>query len=48
TDFLSVSFSPTDYIGHAFGPLAVETEDTYLRLDKEIAHFIDFVETEIG
>jgi len=48
TDFLSVSFSPTDYIGHRYGPLAVETEDAYLRLDKEIAHFIDFVETEIG
>ncbi len=48
TDFLAVSFSSTDYIGHNFGPLAVETEDTYLRLDKEIAHFIDFIENEIG
>ncbi|PIP54344.1 MAG: alkaline phosphatase family protein [Bacteroidetes bacterium CG23_combo_of_CG06-09_8_20_14_all_32_9] len=48
TDFLSVSFSSTDYIGHCFGPLAVETEDAYLRLDKEIAHFIDFIEFEIG
>ena len=48
TDFLAVSFSPTDYIGHSFGPLAVETEDTYLRLDKEIAHFLDFIESEIG
>ena len=47
-DFLSVSFSSTDYIGHNFGPLAVETQDTYLRLDKEIAHFIDFIESEIG
>jgi arylsulfatase A-like enzyme len=26
----------------------VEIEDTYLRLDKEIAHLIDFIETEIG
>jgi len=48
TDFLSVSFSPTDYIGHRFGPLSVEIEDTYLRLDKEIAHFIEFLENEIG
>ena len=48
TDFLAVSFSPTDYIGHSFGPLAMETEDTYLRLDKEIAHFLDFIESEIG
>jgi predicted AlkP superfamily pyrophosphatase or phosphodiesterase len=48
TDFLAISFSPPDYIGHRFGPLSVEIEDTYLRLDKEIAHLIDFVETEIG
>ncbi len=47
-DFITVSFSATDYIGHAFGPRSVEIEDTYLRLDKEIAHFIDFIETEIG
>ncbi|MGQ9848252.1 MAG: alkaline phosphatase PafA [Bacteroidales bacterium] len=47
-DFLTISFSATDYIGHRFGPRSVELEDTYLRLDKEIAHLIDFVETEIG
>lgn len=47
-DFLTISFSATDYIGHRFGPRSVELEDTYLRLDKEIAHLIDFVENEIG
>lgn len=47
-DFLTISFSATDYIGHRFGPRSVELEDTYLRLDKEIAHFIDFIEAEIG
>jgi predicted AlkP superfamily pyrophosphatase or phosphodiesterase len=47
-DFLTISFSATDYIGHRFGPRSVEIEDTYLRLDKEIAHLIDFIETEIG
>jgi hypothetical protein len=35
TDFLTVSLSSTDYVGHQFGPNAVETEDTYLRLDRE-------------
>lgn len=36
TDILAISFSSPDYIGHSFGPNAVETEDTYLRLDKEL------------
>jgi predicted AlkP superfamily pyrophosphatase or phosphodiesterase len=47
-DFFTISFSATDYIGHKFGPRSVELEDTYLRLDKEIAHLIDFVENELG
>lgn len=47
-DFLSISFSATDYIGHVFGPRSVELEDTYIRLDKEIAHLIDFIENELG
>ncbi len=47
-DFLSISFSATDYIGHRWGPRSVEIQDTYLRLDKEIAHLIDFLENEIG
>lgn len=47
-DFLTISFSATDYIGHRFGPRSIELEDTYLRLDKEIAHLIDFIENEIG
>jgi predicted AlkP superfamily pyrophosphatase or phosphodiesterase len=36
TDFLSVSYSAPDIIGHAMGPNSVEIEDTYLRLDKNI------------
>ncbi|MBC8112148.1 MAG: alkaline phosphatase family protein, partial [Verrucomicrobia bacterium] len=42
TDFLAVSFSSTDYVGHRFGPNSVETEDTYLRLDKELGEFFGF------
>lgn len=48
TDFLAVSFSSTDYIGHQFGPMSVEIEDTYLRLDLEIAELIKFIETNVG
>lgn len=48
TDMLLVSFSPTDYIGHGFGPRSVEVEDTYLRLDRELAAFLEQVEAKVG
>lgn len=48
TDFLTVSISSTDYIGHAFGPNSVEAEDTYLRLDKDIADFLTYLDTKLG
>lgn len=47
-DFLTVSFSSTDYIGHRYGVAAIETEDTYLRLDKDLANFFTFLDTEVG
>jgi len=48
TDFLAVSFSSTDYIGHQFGPASKEIEDTYLRLDKDIADLLSFLDKQIG
>ncbi|QTE23936.1 alkaline phosphatase PafA [Polaribacter cellanae] len=48
TDFLAVSFSSTDYVGHRYGVSAVETEDTYLRLDKDLADFFNFLDVEVG
>lgn len=48
TDFLAVSISSTDYIGHAFGPNSVEVEDTYLRLDKDIADFLTYLDAKVG
>ena len=48
TDFLAVSFSSTDYVGHQFGPTSVEIEDTYLRLDKDLADLLSFLDKEIG
>jgi predicted AlkP superfamily pyrophosphatase or phosphodiesterase len=48
TDFLTISISPTDYIAHNFGPNAIETEDTYLRLDKDIAAFLTYLDNTIG
>jgi len=48
TDFLAVSISSTDYIGHTFGPNSVEVEDTYLRLDKDIADFLAYLDKKLG
>lgn len=48
TDFLAVSFSSTDYVGHQFGVNAIETEDTYLRLDRDFASFLTYLDAKVG
>ncbi|HEX8516067.1 MAG TPA: alkaline phosphatase PafA [Bacteroidia bacterium] len=48
TDFLAISFSSPDYIGHTWGPNSVEQEDDYLRLDKDLAEFLKFLDTQLG
>ena len=48
TDLLSVSFSSTDYVGHQYGINAIEIEDTYLRLDKDLEELITYLEKNIG
>jgi predicted AlkP superfamily pyrophosphatase or phosphodiesterase len=48
TDFLAVSCSSTDYVGHQFGPNAIETEDTYLRLDKDLEDFFNYLDKTLG
>jgi len=48
TDFLNVSFSASSYAGDLFGPRSVEIEDVFLRLDRDIKHFIDFLNNHIG
>lgn len=47
-DFLSLSLSSPDYVGHGFALRAMETADTYLRLDKELGEFIRYLEKTIG
>lgn len=47
-DLLSISFSSPDIIGHAYGPQSVEVEDTYLKLDREIAELLDALDTRVG
>ncbi len=48
TDFLAISFSSTDYIGHLTGPRSREVQDTYLRLDETIADFLSFLDQKVG
>ncbi len=48
TDMVCISLSSTDYIGHKFGVNSVEVEDTYLRLDKELADFLTFLDKNFG
>jgi predicted AlkP superfamily pyrophosphatase or phosphodiesterase len=48
TDYLSITFTTTRTIGQKFGPHAIETEDAFLRLDRELEHFIAFLNSEIG
>lgn len=48
TDYLSVSFSSTDYVGHVFGPSSLESEDNILRLDQTLAELLAFVDERVG
>ena len=48
TDFLAVSFSSPDYIGHRFGPASKEVEDNYLRLDLEMEQFLNYLDKTYG
>jgi predicted AlkP superfamily pyrophosphatase or phosphodiesterase len=47
-DFLAISLSSPDYIGHQFGINAVEIEDNYLRLDRDIANFLVYLDAKVG
>ncbi|WP_289035060.1 alkaline phosphatase family protein [uncultured Roseibium sp.] len=48
TDYLSVSFSSTDYVGHIFGPSSLEAEDNLRRLDRTIGQLLDHVDEKVG
>lgn len=48
TDFLAVSFSSPDYIGHAFGPNSWEQLDDYARLDETLGKLLDYLDAYVG
>jgi len=47
-DLLAVTFTSMDYENNSFGPLSVEMQDTYLRLDQDIASLMDFLDKLFG
>ena len=48
TDFLAISFSSPDLIGHSFGPQSKEIQDTYIRLDRELERLFAALDKEVG
>ncbi|MCC5941968.1 MAG: alkaline phosphatase family protein [Balneolaceae bacterium] len=48
TDLLAISFSSPDHIGHRYGPASKEVQDTYIRFDREMARFLNYVDDNFG
>jgi predicted AlkP superfamily pyrophosphatase or phosphodiesterase len=48
TDFLGVSYSSVDYVGHTFGPRSREIQDILVRLDKDLGDFFTFLDKKVG
>jgi predicted AlkP superfamily pyrophosphatase or phosphodiesterase len=48
TDFLAVSFSSLDLVGHAFGPRSHEVQDILVRLDATIGRLLDHLDRQVG
>ncbi len=48
TDYVAVSFSSTDYVGHLFGPSSLEAEDNLLRLDRTLEALLKLVDRTVG
>lgn len=48
TDFLAISYSSTDYMGHFFGINALEIEDAYIRMDQELTALFDYLDQQVG
>lgn len=48
TDFLSISYSSTDYVGHFYGVNSKEIQDTYLRLDQDLERIFNALDQKVG
>jgi predicted AlkP superfamily pyrophosphatase or phosphodiesterase len=48
TDFLGVSYSTVDYVGHAYGPRSREIQDILIRLDKDLGELFEHLDKKVG
>jgi predicted AlkP superfamily pyrophosphatase or phosphodiesterase len=48
TDFLGVSLSMLDSVGHAFGPRSHEVQDILVRLDLSLGRLLDHLDKKVG
>jgi hypothetical protein len=48
TDYLTITYSATDYIGHRFGPSSVEASDALVRLDRSVSLLLDKIHKSLG
>jgi len=47
-DYLAISFSSADYVGHLFGASSLESEDNLARLDRTLADLLAYVDKRVG
>jgi predicted AlkP superfamily pyrophosphatase or phosphodiesterase len=47
-DYLAISFSSNDYVGHLFGASSLEIEDNFARLDRTLADLFAYVDKKVG
>jgi len=47
-DYLSISFSSTDYVGHIFGASSLESEDNIAHLDRTLAKLFAHIDETVG
>ena len=47
-DYLAISFSSTDYVGHLYGASSLEIEDNLVRLDRTLADLFAYVDKKVG
>jgi len=48
TDWINISFNATKYLSERFTTWSVEVQDMYLRLDRDIAHLLQFLDKQVG
>ena len=47
-DFLGVSFSSLDVVGHTFGPRSHEVQDVLVRLDATLGKLLEYLDENVG